>query len=119
MRCPPPISQIGVLLLSGCSLLEPKSTFEIESADRPVKSATLKLCRQTFSMANVGERWVVSIHVPGDCDGGVSAVMSDGKNVFCLVDYVTGGDGSERLFNIKNDVCQSTITYGESRVSGR
>jgi hypothetical protein len=114
MRISAKIGQMGLLLVSGCSFLEPKTTFGIVSADRPVTSATLKLCRQAFPLAPVDGRWEVSIHVPGDCDGGISAVMSGGTSIFCQVGYVTGGDGSTWLFDIKDDACHSHVTYGET-----
>lgn len=106
--------QLGVLLLSGCSFLEPRSTFQIASADRPVKSASLKLCKQTFPLTDMDGRWQTSINVPGDCHGGVSAIMSDGKHTFCPVGYVTVGDGSNWFFTIKGDGCRSRVTYGDA-----
>lgn len=109
------ISRIGVLLLSGCSLFGPQSTFQIASADRPVKSASLKLCQQTFSLANTDGGWRTTIHVPGDCDGGISAVMSDGSSVFCPVGYVTSDLGSNWFFAIKGDDCRPSVTFGDAR----
>jgi len=106
--------QVGVLLLSGCSFREPRSTFQIASADRPVKSASLKLCKQTFPLTAMSERWQTSINVPGDCHGGISAIMNDGKRIFCPVGYVTVGDGSNWFFTIKGDDCRSRVTFGNA-----
>ena len=108
------ISPLWALLLSGCSLLEPRSTFEISSFDRPVMSASLKLCQHTFPLIDNAGRWQATINVPGDCHGGVSAVMSDGKHIFCSVGYVTVGDGSIWHFAIEGDGCRSDVTYGDN-----
>ncbi|TPG53857.1 hypothetical protein EAH76_03850 [Sphingomonas glacialis] len=108
------IGQFGLLILSGCSFLEPRSTFQITSVDRSVKSASLKLCKQTFSLTHVDSRWQTTIHVPGDCDGGVATIMNDGRIVFCPIGYVTGGDGSNWQFTIKGDVCRPLVTYGDA-----
>jgi len=108
------IGQFGVLMLCGCSLLEPRSTFQITSVDRSIKSASLKLCKRTFPLSYMDSRWQSTIHVPGDCDGGVTTVMSDGRIVFCPVGYVTGGERSNWRFTIKGDVCQSSVTYGDA-----
>ena len=108
------ISRLCVLLSSGCSLLEPQSTFEISSFDRPVKSASLKLCQQNFPLVDKAGRWQTTIGIPGDCDGGVSVVMSDGKHIFCPIGYVTVGEGSIWHFAIKGDECQSDVIYRDT-----
>ncbi|MDN4633729.1 hypothetical protein QCD71_19595 [Sphingomonas sp. PsM26] len=106
--------QLGVLLLSGCSFLEPRSTFQIASADRPVKSAFLQLCKQAFALTNRDGRWQTSIKVPGDCHGGISVTMSDRRRIFCSIGYVTVNDGSHWFFTIKGDGCRSRVTYGDA-----
>ncbi len=105
--------QLGVLLLSGCGHIEPRSTFQIASTDSRVKSASLKLCEQTFPLTEMSGRWQTSVIVPGDCHGGVSAIISDGKRIFCPVGYVTVGNGTNWFFTIKGDGCLSGVTSGD------
>ena len=112
MKAPTAISQISILLLGGCSLLTPKTTFAIASADQPVRSASLKLCGAIYPFAQVDGRWEVSVRVTQeDCDNGVSVVMRDGKNILCTVGYVTGGFPKEMQFHIRGTSCRSDAVY--------
>jgi hypothetical protein len=110
MKISATISQIGLAVLSGCGLAQPKSTFRIISTDRPVKSAILQLCQKTFPLVVVDGHWEASVRVP-DCHGGVTAMMTDGSRVFCPIGYVTTGDGSTWLFTIKRYECRSDLTF--------
>ena len=111
MRIIAAISLTGLVLLGGCDYLTAKSAFQISSADRPVKSATLELCERSFLLAVQGSQWGVSIRVPGDCNGGVTATMADGTSVFCEIGYTTHGLRETWLFDIQKDSCKARIIF--------
>jgi hypothetical protein len=114
MRIIAAISLTGLVLLGGCDYLTAKATFQISSADRPVKSATLELCERSFPLAVQGSQWGVSIRVPGDCHGGVTATMADGTSVFCGIGYTTHGVGETWLFDIQKGSCKARIIFPQT-----
>jgi len=114
MRSFTKIGSLGFVALGGCNLLDPPTAFEMASSDRPVQSASLNLCHKIFPLVEQNGRWAVSVHIPGDCDGNLSARLNDGRTVVCPIGYVTVGEGARWLFSIKQGACRSDVLYGNT-----
>jgi hypothetical protein len=115
------ISILTLTLLTACDRFVPPWTFAIVKTDRPVASATLKLCNRTVPLSFVGGQFKTSMRYAADCDGGVTVLFKEGPSVFCAVGYVSGGDASDWRFVIAGDQCESRVSYlrVRERIQGR
>lgn len=102
---------LSLTLLTACDRFVPTWTFAIVKTDRPIASATLTLCDRTVPLSIVGGQFEASMRYARDCHGGVTVLFKEGRNVFCPIGYVSGGDASDWRFVIAGDQCHSRVSY--------